>query len=62
MLLIRVIKWVRDPSFWINHKGTINSGPEPRNMSMPEKGALLVLQCEVIRKCLAGLNWALCNV
>jgi hypothetical protein len=62
MLFKWVIKWVREPSFWMNNKGTINGGPEPRNMSMPEKGALLVHQCEVIRKSLAGLNWALCNV
>jgi hypothetical protein len=62
MLFMWVRKWVGDTSFWINHEGTINSGPEPRNMSMPKKGALLVHQCEIIRKSLAGLNWALCNV
>jgi len=62
MLLIWVLKWVRDPRLWIYHKGTIKSSPEPRNMSMPEKGALLIHQCELIRKSLARLNWTLCDV
>ncbi len=62
MLFMWVLKWVGDPRLWIYYKGTIKSGPEPRNMSMPEKGTLLLHQCELIRKSLASLNWTLCDV
>lgn len=62
MLFKRVLKWVRYSSFWINHEGTIYCCPQPRKVSVPEKGTLLVHQCELIRKRLASLNWTLGNV
>lgn len=62
MLLVRVLEWVRDPCLRVHNNGTINSGPEPGNMSMPEKGALLLHQCELICESLTSLDGTLGNI
>ena len=62
MLFVRVLERVRDPRLRIHNNGTINSGPKPRNVGMPEKVALLLHQCELICESLASLDGTLSNV
>lgn len=62
MLFIGELERVRNTLLRVNNNGTINSGSKPRNMSVPEKCALLLYQSELIREVLSSLYGALCNV
>lgn len=62
MLLVGIRKRVRNAGFWVDDQGSVNSCPEPRYMSVPKEGALLLNHGELIGEGLAGLNGALCHI
>lgn len=62
MLLIGKLKRVRDSGLGIHNNGTVNGASKPRNVSMPEKGALLLKHCELVRESLSRLNWTLGDI
>lgn len=62
MLLVGKRKGVWNAGFGVDDEGAVDSCSEPGEMGMPEKGALLLNQGELVGEGLAGLNGALCDV
>lgn len=62
MLLVGKREGVWNADFRVDDEGAVDSCPEPVDMGMPEKGALLLNQSELIGERLPGLNGALCDV
>lgn len=52
-------KRVRNSKLWQNDYSTMDSGPKPKNMSMPPKCASLACKSEVVKIRLGRLNRAL---
>lgn len=62
MFLVGVRERVGHTGFRVNDEGAINGCPEPRDVGVPEKGALLLNQGELVAERLPGLDRALCHV
>ena len=55
-------KWIRDSKLGQNNDCAIESGSEPENMGVPEKGASLTGDGEVVDVALSWLDRALCYI
>lgn len=55
-------KRVWNSLFWKNDYGSIESDPEPGDMSMPKQGPSLAYDGEIVHIALSCLDGALCDV
>lgn len=55
-------EWIRNSKFGQNDHCTIESGSEPKNMSVPPKSASLAGDGEVVYIALSCLKWTLCYI
>lgn len=62
MFLVGVRKRVWNTESGVNDQSAINRCSKPGDVSVPEKGALLLNQGELVTETLPRLNRALCDV